>query len=103
VFLNLGFAGGFLYLYIMFTVFRESAQYVHKAPRSIGFPMFAVVASGILGWVIGQQYSTTALFMFFIGALANQSATMPVSPVKQKTARPMTLPPPIASTATAKA
>ena len=82
MFTALGVIGGIIYLVVAGLVLREVVGYVQTTPRAIGLPVLALVVSTVGGWLVGGQYSTSALLFFLFGALAyqknNVTATLPL-------------------------
>jgi hypothetical protein len=70
MFTALGLIGGSIYLLIAFYVVQGTIRYIRIAPLRISLPLLAIVFESIGGWLVGGQYSSSALLFFLFGALA---------------------------------
>lgn len=70
MFISLGVIGGLLYLYIVATAMRGALGYLRTVRRGISLPVLAILTSSLGSWLIGGQYSTSALMLFLIGAIS---------------------------------
>ncbi len=70
MFISLGLIGGLLYLYIVATAMAKALRYLRTVRRGISLPVLAILTSTLGSWLIGGQYSTSALMLFLIGALS---------------------------------
>jgi hypothetical protein len=69
MFISLGVIGGVLYLYIVATTMRKALGYLQAVRRGVSLPVLAILTSTLGSWLIGGQYSTSALMLFLAGAL----------------------------------
>ena len=70
MFISLGAIGGLLYLYIVAMAMLGALKYLRTVRRGISLPVLAILTSSLGAWLIGGQYSTSALMLFLIGALS---------------------------------
>jgi hypothetical protein len=70
MFISLGVIGGLLYLYIVAMAMRGALRYLRTVRRGISLPVLAILTSSLGSWLIGGQYSTSALMLFLIGAIS---------------------------------
>jgi hypothetical protein len=70
MFIGLGLLGGPVYLYIVFAAIRRAFAYTQAVRLTVSLPVLAVLVSTLSTWMIGGQYSTSAVVCFLIGALA---------------------------------
>jgi hypothetical protein len=70
MFIGLGLIGGLLYLYIVVSAMRRSLEYLQTVRLSVSLPVAALLISSLGSWLIGGQYSTSALMLFLVGALS---------------------------------
>lgn len=71
MFTALGLIGGFVYLFVALLVLQAAVRYVRLAPLHISLPVLAIVFESFGGWLVGGQYSSSALLFFFFGALSH--------------------------------
>ena len=71
MFTAIGLVGGLIYLAVAFLVLQYSVRYVRTAPLRISLPILAIVLESSGGWLVGGQYSSSALVFFLFGALAH--------------------------------
>jgi hypothetical protein len=69
MFISLGLLGGCLYLYVIYATGRRALRYSQVVRRSISLPVLAILICTLASWLIGGQYSTSALIFFIIGGL----------------------------------
>jgi hypothetical protein len=69
MFIALGLVGGLLYLYIVIRTMRQTLAYLRTVRLSISLPVAAILICTLGSWLIGGQYSTSALLFFLVGAL----------------------------------
>jgi hypothetical protein len=69
MFISLGLIGGLLYLYIVVRAMRQALVYLRTVRLSISLPVAAILICSLGSWLIGGQYSTSALLFFLVGAL----------------------------------
>lgn len=70
MFIGLGLIGGLLYLYIVVGAMQKSLDYLQKVRLSVSLPVAALLISSLGSWLIGGQYSISALMLFLVGALS---------------------------------
>jgi hypothetical protein len=70
MFIGLGLLGGPVYLYIVFAAIRRAFAYTQSVRLTVSLPVLGVLVSTLSTWMIGGQYSTSAVVFFLIGALA---------------------------------
>jgi hypothetical protein len=75
----MGFFGGFLYLYIIYLVFRLSFFYIREGAAIMSFAYMGLFASLIGAWIPLGQYSTAPFVWFCIGALVRKQSLRSVA------------------------
>ena len=87
-FITMGFVGGFLYLFIIYRVFRLAFLYVRQGPLLMSLSYVGVLAALIGAWLALGQYSTAPFIWFCIGSLVCKSPSAhspePFSPFQLK-------------------
>jgi hypothetical protein len=71
LFKETGLMGGILYLFVVFYACMEVLRYPERAQRETSLPVLMIIMSGLGAWLIGAQYSTSAIWLFLIGCVAN--------------------------------
>jgi hypothetical protein len=61
--------GGLLYLYIVVNTMQKALRYLRTVRRGVSLPVLAILTSTLGSWLIGGQYSTSALMLFLAGSL----------------------------------
>lgn len=75
-FISEGLVGGFLYLFIVVYLLRYAIAYAHSGPSSVRLAAIAVLICGLGQWILGQSYSTAAIWMFIAGAMTRHQALL---------------------------
>lgn len=76
VFITLGFVGGFVYLFVIWMVFRAAFNYVRHGSRLMSVSYLGLFAAILGGWLALGQYATTPFIWFCIGALVRNESSM---------------------------
>ncbi len=76
VFTTLGFIGGFLYLYVIYAVFRTTFVYIREGAPMLSFAYVGLFAALIGAWLALGQYSIAPFVWFCIGALSRKHSTL---------------------------
>jgi hypothetical protein len=79
VFTTMGFFGGFLYLYIIYMVFRMAFFYVREGALIMSLPYMGLFAALLGAWIALGQYSTAPLVWFCIGSLVRKQSSRKAS------------------------
>jgi hypothetical protein len=74
VFTTMGFFGGFLYLYIIYLVFRMSSLYIREGTAIMSLAYMGLFAAMLGAWIALGQYSTAPFIWFCIGALVRKQS-----------------------------
>jgi hypothetical protein len=74
VFTTMGFFGGFLYLYIIYLVFRMAFFYIREGTAIMSLAYIGLFASLIGAWIALGQYSTAPFVWFCIGSLVRKQS-----------------------------
>ncbi|MCU1321248.1 MAG: hypothetical protein JWM43_897 [Acidobacteriaceae bacterium] len=75
-FITMGFVGGFLYLFIIYKVFRLAFLYVRKGSLIMSLAYVGCLAALFGGWLALGQYSTAPFVWFCIGSLVRKSSSL---------------------------
>jgi hypothetical protein len=75
-FITMGFLGGFLYLFIIYIVFRLAFFYVRHEPPIMSLAYMGILAALIGGWISLGQYSTAPFVWFCIGSLVRKQSLL---------------------------
>ena len=70
MFTALGLIGGAVYLLVAFFVLQGAVRYVRIAPLKVSVPVLAMAFESFGGWLVGGQYSSSALLFLLFGALS---------------------------------
>jgi hypothetical protein len=71
MFSSLGFLGGFLYLYVIYSVGRGIPSYLRLTPKATSLPVLGILSATLGAWLIAGQYAVSALVWFLIGTIAS--------------------------------
>ncbi len=81
VFITTGFVGGFLYLFLLYKVFRLALDYRRDKGGVMSLAYIGLLSAMVGQWLASGQYSTGPVVWFCIGALVQQqSITGSVTP-----------------------
>ena len=69
MFVDLGFLGGFLYLAIVYNVFKSLARNWARLGDPATLQTYAVMLATILGWLISGEYAIAPIAWFVMGAI----------------------------------
>lgn len=69
MFVDLGFVGGFLYLAIVYNVFKSLVKNWQRLRDPATLQTFAVMLATILGWLISGEYAIAPIVWFIMGAI----------------------------------
>jgi hypothetical protein len=75
-FITMGFFGGFLYLFIIYRVFRLSFFYIRKGTSVMSLAYMGILAALIGSWLALGQYSTAPFIWFCIGSLVRKQSLL---------------------------
>lgn len=75
MFLDLGAIGGLLYIFIFFVVLKNTIQYTQIVAPGTSLPILGLIIGTLGSWLIGGQYSTSAVMFFLIGCITNATIT----------------------------
>jgi hypothetical protein len=75
MFIALGVVGGLLYLYIVVQSMRQALLYLQAVRLGVSLPVVAILLCSLGSWLIGGQYSISALLFFLVGALLYPNLT----------------------------
>lgn len=70
MFIDLGFIGGFIYIFIIYSTVRAALAYITRVELGVGLPVLAILTLTLAAWLIGGQYSTSSILFFLIGGVA---------------------------------
>jgi hypothetical protein len=76
VFTTMGFFGGFLYLYIIYKVFRLAFRYIRQGPLIMSLAYMGLLSALIGGWLVLGQYSIAPFVWFCIGSLVRKQSQL---------------------------
>ncbi len=72
-FVSLGLIGGLLYVSAIFLIIRRAISFGQSAPKSLGLPAIAILASMGGAWIALGQYGMGPLLWFIIGCLVRDT------------------------------
>jgi hypothetical protein len=75
-FITMGFFGGFLYLCIIYMIFRLAFFYIRQGPPILSLAYMGLFAALVGGWIALGQYSTAPFIWFCIGSLVRKQSLL---------------------------
>lgn len=90
-FITMGFFGGFLYLFIIYMVFRLAFFYIREGSLSMSLTYMGLFAALIGAWLALGQYSTAPFIWFCIGSLVRKQSLLQSAGFQSKSSNVKTL------------